>query len=192
MGDKNTFGGGNARSLYVPMSEVEQEVIARLVESGDLHVHIVGWGVVHSPVVTFGDLRLSIPIQITFNRPEIPILVDEFTLELRTGAGLLLFREKQSAEYGGQPLAIGRGTVLTMVWDIAIQSIDPKLVKLIKPGATGLTSRLQDKDTGQMTLVGNMKLNRKQRRELEMVRRGEAKAREHTKAKVAKAKKPSP
>jgi hypothetical protein len=188
MGDKNTFGGGNARSLYVPMSEVEQEVISRLVESGDLHVIIVGWGVVHSPSVTFGDLRLAIPIQITFQRPEVPVLVSTFTLELRTGSGILLFREEQSAEYGGKPLAIGRGTCLSMVWEIAIHSIDPKLVKLLKPGAIGLTSRRQDRDTGLITTVGNMKLSSKQRRELELLSQGEAKSRAHTRAKLAKAK----
>jgi len=189
MGDKNTFGGGNANSLYVPMSDVEQEVLARLVEGHDLHVVIVGWGVVHRPKITFGDLRVTVPIQITFDRPAIPILVNEFTLELRTGEGLLLFRETQSAMYGGQPLAVGAGTALSMIWDIAIQSMDPKLVRAIKPGATGLTSRLQDKDTGQMTTTGNMKLSRKQRRILEGLRRGEATVRADNDAKVKKGRK---
>lgn len=187
MGRTNTFGGKNPDSLYVPMSEVEQEVVSRLIHEG-LKVVIVGWGVVHNPKATFGDLRLTIPIQITFDRPSVPVLVRTFDLELRTLDDYLLFRETQSVEYGGNPLAIGAGTSLSMVWDIAIQSIDPKLVRAIKPGATGLTSRLQDKDTGQMTLTGNMKLNRQQRRDLERLRRGEAKARQHTAVRAGQSK----
>ena len=48
-------------------------------------------------------------------------------------------------------------------WDIAIHSMDPRLVKLLKPGAFGLTSRRQDKDTGEMTSQGNMKLDSAQK-----------------------------
>ena len=36
--DKNIFGGGNPNSIYVPMSEVEQEAVSRLVESKDLRI----------------------------------------------------------------------------------------------------------------------------------------------------------
>ena len=36
MSDRNIFGGGNAANLYTPMSELEQEVLVRLVESGDV------------------------------------------------------------------------------------------------------------------------------------------------------------
>ena len=173
----NDFGGKGTHSNYVPLSETEQEVVSRLVEGGDLHVHIGGWGIVHSPKVTYGDLRIAIPLQITFDRPEIPILVRELDLELRTGIGILLFKKTMSVEYGGQPLAIGRGTHLSMVWHIAIQNIDPKLVKMFKPGATGLTSRLQDKDTGQITLLGNMKLDSRRKKLLTNIRKGEAEAR---------------
>jgi hypothetical protein len=185
---KNEFGGGNANSIYVPLSETEQEVISRLVESGDLHVHINGWGIVHNPLVTYGDLRLAVPLQITFTRPEIPVLVKTLDLELRTGTGILLFKKEMAVDYNGQPLAVGRGTALAMVWHIAIQNIDPKLVKMFKPGATGLTSRLQDKDTGQITLVGNMKLDSRKRKLLTNIRKGEAKARQSDVDRIRKAK----
>jgi len=177
MSDRNMFGGGNPTSLYTPMSEDEQEVLSRLVLARDLNVHILEWGVVREVQASFGDLRLDIPIQITFNRPERPILVDHFDLELRTHSGLLLFRERQSAKYGGQPLAVGAGTALSMVWHIAIQAMDPKVVKALKPGATGLTSRWTDKDTGEFTLLGNTQMDSKQREVLLRLRQGEAKVR---------------
>jgi len=189
MADKNPFGGGNANSLYVPMSEDEQEVIARLAESGDLHVIIVGWGIVHSPKIVYGDLRLAIPVQITFDAPNPPIFVHTLDLELRTGTGYLLCRTTKKVEYNHQPLLIGAGTNLSFIWDIAVQSIDPKLVKALKPGATGLTSRLQDKDTGQMTQTGNMRLGARERALLRQVRAGEARVRTLDAQDVAEAKK---
>ena len=185
MADKNPFGGV-AGSLYTPMSEDEQEVLSRLVEACDLDVHIVDWGWVRGVKASFGDLRLAVPITITFNRPQIPILVHYFDLELRTGAGQLLFRERQSAVYDNKPLAVGSGTTLTMVWDIAIKSMDPKLVKQIKPGARGLTSRWVDKDTGLMTQLGNTKMPAKEKALLRKLRQGEAANRQDTLKKLHK------
>jgi hypothetical protein len=170
----NKFGGGNDKSLYTPMSEIEQEVIARLVESGSLRVNIVGWGHVSKPRVTFGDLRVSIAFRLEFDRPEVPMPVSHFDLELRTEDGRLLYKERQSAEYGGRPLQIAAGVYLDMVWDIAIRHMDPKLVKSIMPKAIGLTSRLLDKDTGVATLTGNMALSDENKALLIKLRKGEA------------------
>lgn len=177
MTEKNIFGGGNPNSLYTPMSEDEQEVLSRLVAMRDLHVHIVDWGVINSPQATFGDLRLDIPLQITFNAPAVPMLVNYFDLELRTGSGLLLFKERQKARYNSQPLPVGAGTTLSMVWHIAIRSMDPKLVKALKPGALGLTSRWLDKDTKEETFTGNTKLSSKDKKVLRRLREGEASVR---------------
>jgi len=187
--DTNPFGGGNPRSLYVPLSEDEQEVISRIVESRDLHVHIVGWGVVHNPRATYGDLRVRIPIQITFDRPAAPVLVNELMLELRMGDGTLLFSKPYALD---QPMAIGTGTTLAMVWDIAIQHMDPDLVRRLKPGATGLTSRLQDRDTKDVTIRGNMQLDPKQREQIVRLRKGEAATRAHDAEKLAKARRGPP
>ena len=33
---KNDFGGGNSVSNYIPLTEIEQEFIARLVEQGEI------------------------------------------------------------------------------------------------------------------------------------------------------------
>jgi len=180
VGDTNIFGGGNAKSLYTPMSEVEQEVVSRLVEAGDLRVIVVGWGYVDRPRVTFGDLRLSVAFRLTFDRPETPIPVHHLDLELRTGSGVLLFKDRQPTAYGGNPIQVAQGVFLDLVWDIAIRSIDPALVRTILPGATGLTSRFQDKDTGQMTLTGNMKLKAGDAAILRRLRAGEAAAKANT------------
>jgi hypothetical protein len=188
LAETNIFGGLNASSLYTPMSDVEQEAITRLVESGDLRVVVVGWGYVQKPRVTFGDLRVSVAFRLTFDRPEVPIPIHYLDLELRTGAGTLLFKDRQPTVYGGNPIQVAQGVYLDLVWDIAIRSIDPALVKALVPGATGLTSRLQDKDTGQMTLTGNMRLSAHARDVLRRLRTGEAAARENTAARIRRGK----
>lgn len=186
--DKNPFGGRKG-SLYTPLSEDEQEVLSRLVASRDLYVDVVGWAIIPEVKATFGDLRIRIPIEIDFKKPEIPRPVTYFDLELRTGAGLLLFKEQHSAMYAGAPIMIGAGTRISMIWDIAIKSMDPKVVKQIKPGATGLTSRWIDKDTGDFTLLGNTSMPSHQKALLRRIREGEALARKDNQEKLEKAKK---
>jgi hypothetical protein len=171
---KNAFGGGNKNSLYTPMSETEQEVLQRLVDSRDLVVTLKGWGHFPGVACSFGDLRLKIPLQIQFDKPDVPVPVHYFDLELRTGSGLLLFKERQSCIYGGNPILIGTGTNLSMIWDIAIKAMDPKVVKALKPGAFGLTSRWQDRDTGEMTLLGNTRMDAGQKLLLRQTRQWEA------------------
>ena len=188
MSGSNAFGGKNPNSLYVPMSETEQEALSRLVEAGLLQVVVHGWGFFDAPKVIFGDAQVMIPLSMTFDRPETPMAVSHFDLELRTRTGITLFREKQTTEYAGQPLMISAGTALDMVWHIGIRAMDPALVKSLVPGATGLTSRLLDKDTGALTHTGNLKLSAEKRRLFDMVRRGEAKVRRDNRRAVEKKK----
>jgi len=186
--DTNMFGGKNAGSLYTPMSELEQETVSRLVESGDLRVVIVGWGYVDRPRVSFGDMRISIPFRLTFDRPEAPVPLYHLDLELRTGSGVLLFRDRQPTVYGGNPVMVAQGVFFDLVWDIAVRSIDPALVKAVVPGAVGLTSRFQDRDTGGMTLTGNMTLTSAERAVLGRLRAGEAAARANTDERIRRRK----
>jgi hypothetical protein len=178
--DRNIFGGGNAKSLYTPMSELEQEVVARLVESGELQVVIVGWGYVTKPRITFGDLRLSLAFRLTFDRPEVPVPLWYLDMELRTGSGRLLYKERQPTTYGGNPIHAGAGVYFDLVWDIAIKAIDPALVREVLPGAFGLTSRLQDKDTHEFTMTGNMRLTEREKRVLKNLRKNEAQVKQLT------------
>jgi len=76
---------------------------------------------------------------------------------------------------------------LDMVWDIAVMAIDPKIVKAILPGATGLTSRFQDRDTGELSLFGNTKMKSDDKSALVKLRAGERSARDDTKVQVKKA-----
>lgn len=184
--DRNALGGLNSKSLYVPMSETEQEFISRLIETEDLMVRVHGWGVVPNPKAVLGDLQVVIPLTLKFDRPEVPIPVSSFDLELTTQAGVSLYREKQSCEYGGQSVYVGAGTVIQMVWHIGIKVIDPKLVKALMPGAKGLTSRMVDKDTGAQTLTGNLKVDSTQRKLIAMVREGEARIQADRDAKLAR------
>lgn len=170
---KNAFGGGNKNALYIPMSEIEMELISRLVDSKDIYVQIHGWGFVNEPRVTFGDKNLHVGFKMAFDRPENPMSVHFFDMELKTRSGISLFRQKMNTEYGGQPLMVMQGLELDMVWDIAIKNIDPRLVKALMPSVKGLTSRLQDTTTGDITLMGNMKLDRDLREKVIQLDRAE-------------------
>jgi hypothetical protein len=169
------------------MSDVEMEVLARLVEANDLEVVIHGWGVLQQPRITFGDHRVSIAFRLEFNRPAAPMPVHFFDLELRTRSGLSIFRQRQSALYAGKPLEVMAGFFLDMVWDIAIHSMSPALVKMIKPGAIGLTSRRTDTVTGDMTETGNMQLTPTQRQALDALEKQQAAIRKEQEAKAVKA-----
>ena len=172
----NTFGGKNPFSLYIPLSETEQEVISRLVETRDLKVIVHGWTVIESPYVTYGDKNLHVHLKLSFDRPTTPVEVLFFDLELQSISGISLFRKNMETGY----LKVMAGLELEMVWDISIRYIDPKVVKLLKPNATGLTSRLQDSLTGEMTLFGNMKLDKDQKQKAVKIRQGEKKLQEES------------
>tara|TARA_B100000427_G_scaffold191813_1_gene159465 strand:+ start:215 stop:517 length:303 start_codon:yes stop_codon:yes gene_type:complete len=78
-----------------------------------------------------------------------------------------------NTEYGGNPLTVMQGLELDLVWDIAIKNIDPKLIRQFMPQTTGLTSRLQDKTTGEITVFGNMKLDQGTRKKALELHRAE-------------------
>lgn len=187
MSGKNLFGGGNALSLYTPMSDLEREVLARLIESGELQVVIKNWGVVNSPKAKVGDLRLDITFNMVFDRPPTPVFVWYFDLELRTQSGMVLSSQRQSVMYDGKPIQVAAGVELGLCWIIAIQDMDPKLVKSVIPGAIGLTNRWVDKDSGKRTLLGNNNFTAHQKRVLLAIRKGEAFARKDTARLAAKA-----
>lgn len=183
----NLFGGKNARGLYVPMTEVEQEAVSRLIEADELVLIIHGWGQQDKPQIILGDHRIGVKFRMTFNRPTAPMEVYFFDLELKTRTGISLCKERLPCEVGGQPLQVMAGIFLDLQWDIAIHSMDPKLVKALVPGARGLTSRRQDRDTGLMTTEGNMKLNGRQRKALRDLDEGNAKMRAEDTVKAVKA-----
>jgi hypothetical protein len=173
---KNTFGGGNAHSLYVPMSDIEQEALDRLVDKKELVVYILNWGYVDNPKIEFGDKRVKIQFKLNFAAPEVPIKNYFFDLELRTRSGIVLFKERQATMYGGQPISIVAGLELGMVWDISIEMMNPAFIKTVLPQAVGLTSR-----------VGNMQLDPDQQKLFEEIQEGNRKGKEITRALAQKA-----
>lgn len=170
--DTNRFGGKNPNGLYVPLSEDEQEVISRLVDANDMEVVVHGWGMVCKPKVGFGDLRVSIVFRVAFEGPEIPVPVRFLDLELRTVTGISLMRKQYpTIRPDGTPVEVGQGVYLDMAWDIAIDHMSPALVKALKPGALGMTTRRLDPVTLSRTVQGNMHLGEGDLRTLEVLDR---------------------
>lgn len=163
--DKNIFGGANPNGVYVPLTEIEREVMDRLVQSQDIEVEIKGWGVIHNPWIRFGDHRVGVEWELVFNKPETPIPVYYFDLELRVASTkMVLLRKRYPTTLDGKPKLIGAGQGGTLFkWDIAIDHMSPALVKAIVPGAIGLTSRRIDRDTGDRTVRGNMAMSDSQK-----------------------------
>lgn len=182
--DQNPFGGKNPHGLYVPMSEDEQEVLQRLIETKDLILVIHGWAILENPNILAGDLRIGIKFRLDFNRPTFPVPLHFLDLELKRANGQSIFRQKLPIN---PPVEIMAGVFLDFQWDIAIDHMDPAFVKSIKPGAHGLTSRRIDKDTGERSETGTMHLDTEKKRLLRIVDGEAEKAREDEAEKLAKA-----
>ena len=159
--EKNEFGGGNSVSSYIPITEIEQEFISRLVEMGELIVEIHGWSVIF-PKVSFGDKVLHAHLKVFFDKAPPPpgIPVPFFDMELKTQSGHSLYRQKMPTSYDNTPIMVSNEVELEMVWDISLKYIDPKLIKLLMPSVIGFTTRLEDRDTHDITVTGNMRLNK--------------------------------
>lgn len=172
----NIFGGANQHGLYIPMSDVESEALQRLAESGDLQIVISKWGVVRNfKKITIGDARLGLEFKVSFKSPAIAVPVEYFDLDLQlASSGTSIYKSRLPINLGfDRKLYVMEGLELDLAWDIQIKHLDPNLVKELKPHAFGLTSRLQDKDSGDFTDTGNMKMNRKQLKSLERIKEGE-------------------
>jgi len=188
----NILGGKNPQGLYVPMSDDEQEVIARLVEADDLILVIHNWAVLRKPHLIVGDLRVGIQFRLAFADGLLPTPLHFLDLELQRESGQTIFRQKKAITVGGKPLMAQGGAFFDFQWDIAIDHMDPQFVKSVKPGAFGLTSRRIDKDTGHRSERGNMQLDSTQQGALAAVDKGAAEVRAGDDAAVKKAEKEAP
>lgn len=176
---ENAFGGKNPVGLYVPMSDDEQEVLHRLKESKDLQLVVHGWGTIPNPTLIVGDHRIRIDFHLFFKGLYVAQPLHYLDLELKLGNGMSVYKDRKPLPRpGGQAYMVSEGDDLQFQWDIAISHMDPDFVRLVKPGATGLTSRRQDKDTREMTSEGNMQLNDEKRRLLHRLESGQRKVRQ--------------
>lgn len=191
MSERNPFGGRNPHGLYVPLTDDELEVLERLALAGEFQVVVKDWGHVTNfrlgrynpatytgqPLVVFGDKRISFYFRMDFTAPAVPQPCWYFDLEV-WALGERLFpsprRDEKNPFPGrlptmtnGQPIQIAAGIFIDLALDVALDLIDPALVKKVKPKAIGLTTR-QD----------NMHLNLEQQRLLEHMRTGERVVRE--------------
>lgn len=181
--ETNLFGGKAKNALYFPMSEDEQETISRIIEAKETipQVTLVGpFGEVNPVVDDFrmkhGDSRVQVDLFLKFETPVIwvPVHLAKLSLFYKER---LLFSEEQSLIYGGQAESVGQGKTLALRWDIQIKKINPELVKLVKPGSIGLTSR-----------VGNTHYNEETNRVLNDLRNSQEKVKQLTKKEILKAK----
>jgi hypothetical protein len=78
-----------------------------------------------------------------------------------------MFAQRLPTEQGGRPIQIAAGMFIDLALDVAIDMIDPVIVKAVKPGAMGLTTR-----------HGNMHLDVERQRLLDHLRGGEKQVRE--------------
>lgn len=177
---RNPFGGKNPHGMYVPLTDDELEVIERLVLSGEFKIIVRGWGRVENfqlgrydratyagaPIITFGDKRISFYFRMNYTAPAVPQPNWYFDMEV-WALGHKLFEQRMPTEHGGQPIQIVAGIFNDFALDIALDQIDPRIVKEIKPKAIGLTTR-----------QGNMRLDLAGQRLLASTRAGEKAVRE--------------
>ena len=178
--EKNPFGGKNPHGMYVPLTDTELEVLERLALGQDFKLVIKDWGYVEhfrlgqwnpetwdgSPIVQFGDKRIAFYFTMNLSAPAIPQPNYYFDFEV-WAKGHMLFATRQETTNGGKPIQVCAGMQLGLALDVALDRIDPKIIREIKPGAVGLTTR-----------HGNMKLNVHEQRMLRDLQNAERKIRE--------------
>lgn len=200
MSDKrNPFGGKNPHGMYVPMTEDEIEALYRIAEAGEFKIVIKGentqgqsieWGYVDKfrvgrypgpglyagqPIVTIGDKRLSFFFRMDFTAPALPQSNYFFDMEV-WALGHMLFRNRFPTVNGGNPIQVCAGMFHDFALDVAIDQIDPKIVKEVKPRALGLTTR-----------HGNMRLDAHHRRLLVTTQKNEQTVRKMSAEEAAQA-----
>lgn len=162
MTETNIFGGKNPNGQYVPITETEQEALERLATEHVFRIVIKDWGYVDQPKVRFGDSRIQFEWTMFFDRPEVPIPVEFFDLELWTHSGRHVHSKRMPIQQNGQPLQVVAGRRLVLAWDIQLKQLSPDLVREVTK-ARGLTTR-----------HGNMTLTPHQRQVLSELERNQA------------------
>lgn len=189
--ERNPFGGKNPHGMYVPLTDIELEALARLADAGEFKVVVKNWGELvgfrrgryvpelwHAnpvPMVVFGDKRLSFYFRMSLNAPAVPQPNWYFDMEV-WALGHKLFSQRMPTEHAGNPIQVAAGVDLDLALDIALDKIDSQIIKQIMPKTIGLTSR-----------HGNMHLDAHKQRLLAKTYQGEQLVREISAAEAAAA-----
>lgn len=163
--DQNPFGGGNPNGLYVPLTDDERDAIGRAAERGVV-VKVRGLGVFPSTSVVVGDARVSVGFTV---KVDAPTTLAEFSHSVETDDGIVLATETIPCLQQGKPMILLPGEEVEMELHLSLTHLDPKLLRALRPKATGLTSRRLDRDTGDFSFAGNMLLTDEQRRLLALL-----------------------
>jgi len=162
----NPFGGGNPSGLYVPLTDDERDAIDRARDRGVL-VKVRGLGVFPATTLVVGDHRVSVGFVV---KTDVPRTLSEFSHSVETEDGIVLASETIPCLQQGRPLHLQPGEEVEMEIHISLTHLDPKLLRCLRPMATGLTSRRIDRDTGDFSFAGNMKnLSEEQRKLLRIL-----------------------
>jgi hypothetical protein len=178
----NAFGGKNPHGMYVPMTDDEMEVLERIADAGRFELVVNGHGTFKNfsrkkfvaeqwkgdPIVVFGDKRITFYFVMNFTAPEIPQKNWYFDCEVHA-LGRLMTKHRLPTEINGKPIQIVAGQTLALALDVAIDSISPDFIRVVKPKTIGLTTR-----------HGNMILDPHTRKLLRHIQEGERKVRELT------------
>ena len=163
--EQNPFGGGNPNGLYVPLTDDERDAIGRAAERGVV-VKVRGLGVFPSTSVVVGDARVSVGFTV---KVEAPTTLTQFSHSVETDDGIVLAAETIPCLQQGKPMILLPGEEIVMELHLSLTHLDPKLLRCLRPKATGLTSRRVDRDTGDFSFAGNMQLTDEQRRLLALL-----------------------
>lgn len=162
-GAKNPFGG------YVPMSPTEMETLWRLWETNSYVLREARFGELVIKNVLVGDKRLGVMFEVgpgCFEGFEAPFPIHTLDLSL-SALGRTLFTKKMIVADEGQPIMVCKGVLFGLQLDVAIDMINPELVREVIPKVQGLTTRL-----------GNSRYTAQERAVLRGIERGNAKIQE--------------
>lgn len=159
MSETNPLGGKNPNGLYVPLSEDELEASYRAAERG-IVVKVEGWGSYPAEKFHVGEHRVG--VEFALRCPEDRVLgmtTENLRLQVETTDGIPLFSCATSAELHGRPVHLLPEQEFGLTLEIEVHHCNPEVVKTLKSGATGLTSRRIDPHTGRWDGTGNMRLD---------------------------------
>lgn len=158
MSEGNALGGKNPHGLYVPLTDVEREAACRAAERG-IVVHVEGWGSFLAEKFHIGEHRIGVEFVLRCppSGPDAGREMRDLQIQVSTDDGIPICACAQSVIFDGSVLTLKPGCEMGLNLEIEVHHCNPDLVKQLT-GATGITSRRMDLQTGRWDGQGNMRL----------------------------------